>query len=269
MRNALYFPPFGTFAEPDCTVEVAVASEAAGWDGIFLWDHIWRDPEYAADVADVWVVLAAVAAATSTIRLGPAVVPLARRRPQKVARETVTLDRLSHGRLTVGIGLGVDSAGELTRFGEVTDDRARGDVLDEALLVLRALWSGEPVDHRGDRFVVDHVAFRPVAVQQPSIPLWGAARGDARRPVRRAAALDGLFPVDADLGQLDAMLALVQEVRGSLDGYDVAFEATSAAHAAECAAHGVTWCLWDPERGDRAASLADVLAFVSAGPPVG
>jgi alkanesulfonate monooxygenase SsuD/methylene tetrahydromethanopterin reductase-like flavin-dependent oxidoreductase (luciferase family) len=97
MRHALYLAPFGDFAEPATMVELAVAAERAGWDGIFLWDHMWRPPERATHVGDVWIILTAIAAATAKIRLGPAVVPLARRRPQKVARETVSLDRLSLG----------------------------------------------------------------------------------------------------------------------------------------------------------------------------
>src|SRR5680860_1151191 len=87
MRHALYLPPFG---EP-------------------------------AEIADTWITLAAVASATERIRIGPMVTPIVRRRPQKLAREAVTLDHLSAGRLTLGLGLGVDTAGELSRFGEVVD----------------------------------------------------------------------------------------------------------------------------------------------------
>lgn len=261
----MFLPPFEDLAEPARVVELAVAAERCGWDGFFLWDHIWRPPDDATDVADAWTLLAAAAAVTTRIRLGPMIVPLARRRPQKVARETVALDRLSGGRLTLGVGLGVDADGELARFGEVTDARERGDVLDEALELLQALWTGEVVDHRGPRFAAHGVAFRPVPLQHPRIPLWGAAVGGAGgRPLRRAARLDGLFPVGADLDQLDAMLDVVRRERGSLDGYDVAIEPAAADDLVRCAGHGVTWAMWGRGPGEAA---ADVLAFVEAGPP--
>ena len=84
-----------------------------------------------------------LAAATERIRLGPMVTPLARRRPAKVARETATLDRLSDGRLILGVGLGSDEfAGEYSITGEELDDRKRAGMLDEALGVLQAAWTG-------------------------------------------------------------------------------------------------------------------------------
>lgn len=91
------------------------------------------------EVADAWITLAAIAAATQAIRLGPMVTPLARRRPVKVARESATLDRLSRGRLTLGVGLGSDRSGkELSITGEELDDRCRAGMLDEALEILAA-----------------------------------------------------------------------------------------------------------------------------------
>ena len=86
-------------------VDLAVAAEAGGWDGVFLWDHVVYRPPIRA-VADPWVALSVIAAHTDRVRLGPTVTPLLRRRVQKEARETVALDRLSRGRLTLGVGLG-------------------------------------------------------------------------------------------------------------------------------------------------------------------
>ena len=207
MRHAVNLPPFGPYADPAVVVDLAVAAEEGGWDGIFLWDHIVRTHEpHRLAAADPWILLAAIAAATERIRLGPMVTPLARRRPQKVARETVTLDHLSGGRLTFGVGLGVNTDGELRRFGETVDDKARAAEYDEALQLLLALWSGDEVDHHGPHFTAECVRFVPRPIQQPRIPVWGAARGGAVRPVRRAARLDGLFPVTTDLDQLAAML---------------------------------------------------------------
>lgn len=265
MRHAVYLPPFGPFADPAAVVDLAVAAEEGGWDGVFLWDHVVRthDP-HRADVADPWILLAAIAVATERIRLGPMVTPLARRRPQKVARETVTLDHLSGGRLTFGVGLGVNTDRELGRFDETVDDRARAAEYDEALELLLAFWSGNEVNHHGPHFTADAVRFLPRPLQQPRIPLWGAARGGGSpRPVRRAARLDGLFPVGTDLDQLGGMLEIVSAERGSLDGYDVVIEVEGEADVDDLAARGVTWVI----RGvDDKRPAAEMIAATAEGP---
>ncbi len=242
VRHALYLAPFGELAHPSAVADVAVVAEAAGYDALFLWDHMWRDPAHVTEVGDAWISLAASACRTQRIRLGPMIVPLARRRPQKVARESVALDLLSGGRLTVGVGLGVNTAGELTRFGEEDDAHRRAERLDEALEVLLGLWSGDEVRHRGAHFVADGVRFAPVSAQRPRIPVWGAAqRGSPPRPLRRAARLDGFFPVGVGLEELTAMLDVLRAARGSLDGFDVAVRRPEHVTAEELAALGVTW----------------------------
>ena len=263
VRHALYLPPFGELANPQVMVDIAVAAEDVGWDAIFLWDHILRPGDSPMAIADTWILLAAIASATSQIRLGPMVTPLGRRRPQKVARESVTLDHLSQGRLTLGLGLGVDGGGELTSFGEVTDEKARGDRLDEGVDLLEQLWSGAVVRHEGPSFVADGVQFRPGPIQQPRIPLWFAARGGTKRPVRRAAHFDGLFPVETDLGQLEQMLEIVASERGNLDAFDVAVLAIPGVDLDAAEALGATWAMWSFLEDEPA---ADVLACVEAGP---
>ncbi|MGH3455429.1 MAG: LLM class flavin-dependent oxidoreductase, partial [Nocardioidaceae bacterium] len=110
LRSALWFPLFDALADPVAVARLAAEAEEAGWDGVFVWDQVsWRPP--IRDVADPWITLAAVATSTERIRFGPMVTPLARRRPVKVARETASLDRLSGGRLVVGVGLGSDRFG--------------------------------------------------------------------------------------------------------------------------------------------------------------
>jgi len=266
VRHAIFLPPHGSLADPSLVVEIAVAAEQAGWDGIFLWDHMWRPSGKPQEVADAWICLSAIAVATTRIRLGPMVTPLARRRPQKVARETVTLDRLSAGRLTFGVGLGVDTGGELGRFDEETDDVARGDMLDEALSLLLALWSGQPVRHDGTHFTAEDVSFIPVAVQTPRIPVWAAARGGASaRPLRRAATLDGLFPVHATVEQVVTMLEAVTHIRGTLDGYDVAVTTTGGEDPKALGSAGVTWMVRSIAEGAPASA---VLTVASAGPPM-
>jgi alkanesulfonate monooxygenase SsuD/methylene tetrahydromethanopterin reductase-like flavin-dependent oxidoreductase (luciferase family) len=115
MKRGLFLAPFDELVEPRLLADLAARAEAAGWDGFFVWDHVAYRPPVRA-VADPWVVLSAIACATQRLRLGPMVTPLARRRVQKLARETVTLDHLSGGRLTLGVGLGSDRSGELARL---------------------------------------------------------------------------------------------------------------------------------------------------------
>jgi alkanesulfonate monooxygenase SsuD/methylene tetrahydromethanopterin reductase-like flavin-dependent oxidoreductase (luciferase family) len=264
MRHAMYLAPFGELADPRALAEVAVAAESGGWDGVFLWDHMWRPPERAPQVGDAWTSLAAIACATRSIRLGPMIVPLARRRPQKVARESVALDLLSDGRLTLGVGLGGDANGELARFDEVVDPRARASLLDEALDVLQRLWTTEPVRHHGAHFTVDDVAFLPGPVQAPRIPIWGASwGGSGPRPIRRAARLDGIFPWSTTPQQLREALAIVARLRGTLDGFDVAIVATSPQEAAEMTDVGATWLI---RALPEVAPIGTAIAVATAGP---
>jgi alkanesulfonate monooxygenase SsuD/methylene tetrahydromethanopterin reductase-like flavin-dependent oxidoreductase (luciferase family) len=174
LRSALWLPIFDGLADPAVVARLAAEAEEAGWHGVFVWDHLrWRAP--VRQVADPWITLAAIAAATEHLRLGPMVTPLARRRPAKVARETATLDRLSSGRLTLGVGLGSDRFGsELSKTGEQLDDRLRGQMLDEALEILTAAWSGAPVHHRGRHYTVEGIQLLPRPVQQPGVPVWVA-----------------------------------------------------------------------------------------------
>ncbi len=263
MRHAVFLPPVGPLADVRALMDLACGAEEHGWDGFFVWDHVLRPAGEPAEIADPWVALAAVAAVTSRIRIGPMVTPIVRRRPQKLARETVTLDHLSRGRLVLGMGLGVDSAGELSGFDEPTDARERGDILDEGLDLLGALWSGEIVHHRGPFFVADGVAFFPRPFQRPRIPVWLAARGDARRPVRRAARWDGLFPIEVDLDRFGRMVDLVVEARGDLDSFDIAVRADPGVDLAAFAARGATWAL---TRLDPGVTVAAVAAMIGRGP---
>lgn len=260
MKHALYLPPFGPLAEPQSMIDIALAAEASGWDGLFLWDHVLRPPEEPREIADTTVVLAAVAARTERLRLGPMVTPLVRRRPQKVAREIITLDRLSGGRITVGLGLGVDSGRELSAFGELTDARARGDLLQEGAALIEALLRGELLVHRGRYFTAEDVQFQPTGIQEPRPPIWLASRGDARRPVRRAARYDGLFHIEVDLPRFQAAVDLVAQERGSLDDFDFAVLAIPGVDLDAFAAAGATWAMHSFLPGE---SADDVLAYLA------
>src|SRR5215472_18904209 len=124
MQFAIDLPPFGPFSDPNLVADLAQEAEEAGWNGFFLWDHInykLDDSPEPLAVADPWIHLAVMASRTTAIKLGPMVTPLARRRPWKVARETVTLDHLSGGRLVLGVGSGVSGELSFAAFGEEAD----------------------------------------------------------------------------------------------------------------------------------------------------
>ena len=139
MRFAICLSNFGTYADPHAAVRVALAAEAAGWDGFFMWDHlafVWGPQS-----ADPWVTLAAIASATEQLTLGTAVTPLPRRRPQVVAQQVGTLDRLNGGPVVLGAGLGGNEK-EFTAFGEDFDPHRRAKLLDDGLELVRKLWQG-------------------------------------------------------------------------------------------------------------------------------
>jgi alkanesulfonate monooxygenase SsuD/methylene tetrahydromethanopterin reductase-like flavin-dependent oxidoreductase (luciferase family) len=172
--------------------ELAQLAEDSGWDGFFLEDYIthW----YGKETYDPWVALAAMAMTTRYIRLGPVVTPLPRRRPWKLAREAVTLDHLSKGRLTLGVGLGGEKDPlNFDRLGEETDMKQRAKMADEALDILVGLWSGEPFSYTGQHYQVKEVTFLPKPVQQPRIPIW-VGGGWPGKPLQRAARFDGFVP---------------------------------------------------------------------------
>jgi alkanesulfonate monooxygenase SsuD/methylene tetrahydromethanopterin reductase-like flavin-dependent oxidoreductase (luciferase family) len=249
MRSGLFLPLFGELADPALVARLASAAEEAGWHGVFVWDHVrWREP--VADVADPWITLAAIATATERVRIGPMVTPLARRRPVKIARETATLDRLSGGRLTLGVGLGNDQAGrELSITGEETDDKRRARMLDESLQILAAAWSGEPVHHRGDHYTVDGMRFLPRPVQRPGIPVWVGGFYGRPAPLRRAARYQGFVAVNLEhpdqLAETAAELTALRHAAGTTgtQPYDIIVALEPGCDPAPYAAAGATWCL--------------------------
>ena len=229
-KRGIYVAPFDELVEPRLLAELAQRAEARGWDGFFVWDHIrYQAPVRA--VADPWVALSAIAYATERLRIGPMVTPVSRRRVQKLARETVTLDHLSRGRLTLGVGLGSTRSGELVPFGEVEDPRERAKLLDDGLARLTEFWNGE---------------LEPRPVQHPRIPVWVASRWPHRRPLRRAARWDGLFPIE--LPDPDALVALVDEVHAlrapnASGGFDIVVDPPPGEDRDPWEAAGATWIL--------------------------
>jgi alkanesulfonate monooxygenase SsuD/methylene tetrahydromethanopterin reductase-like flavin-dependent oxidoreductase (luciferase family) len=276
MRFGLFFPQFEELAEPARVAELAVMAEEAGWSGFFLWDHMLARPGMA--VCDPWIAMAAVAAATRDIRFGAMVTPLARRRPWVMARQAAALDRLSGGRLVIGVGLGDDGWREFSSFGDAAEPRERGVLLDESLEVLRRLLTGEDVDFDGNRLHVHSTPFLPKPAQDP-LPIWVAGRWPNRAPLARAARMQGCFPIfagDPDFPDADDVAGVRAELTrlGTPDGYDLAItgkmrrlESDERAKAmATAESNGVTWLL---EGFGPGLSVAEFEAVVAAGPPGG
>jgi alkanesulfonate monooxygenase SsuD/methylene tetrahydromethanopterin reductase-like flavin-dependent oxidoreductase (luciferase family) len=265
-RFGIFVPPFGELSDPRVLAELAAEAETAGWDGFFIWDHLmYREP--VREVADPWIALAAIVARTERVRIGALVTPLARRRPQVVARQVTTLDLLSDGRMVLGAALGRDQSGrELSAFGEELDDRERAAMLDESLGLIDRLWSGEPVDHDGRHYQARNVQFEPRPVQRPRIPVWIGGRWPRRAPIRRAARWDGYFPIDlADPEQLSECADLLRDLRGSLDAFDLVVEGAPDADPTPWLEAGATW--WLCSFGVERATAAAVRSRVTAGPP--
>ncbi|MFG2648112.1 LLM class flavin-dependent oxidoreductase [Streptomyces sp. NPDC048436] len=284
MRFSVNIPNFGDFADPRTVAQVATAAEEAGWDGLFVWDHVLhrRHPR---PFGDPWMLLTAAALATSRIRLGTLVTPVARRRPHQLARQVATLDQLSGGRVIFGAGLGGPIEDEYGSFGDLTDPVVLAERLDEGLGLLERYWSGEAVDHDGRHYQARDVTLLPATVQRPRPPVWIAGFWPNRPPMRRAARWDGAVPLFASakhghappVEEVRELVAYVNRHRegGSGGPFEIVLGGASPADAAGArdligplADAGATWWderqLQDTEDLDR---LAPVLRRIEQGPP--
>jgi alkanesulfonate monooxygenase SsuD/methylene tetrahydromethanopterin reductase-like flavin-dependent oxidoreductase (luciferase family) len=238
LRFAICATNFGSWSDPHVAVRTARAAQTAGWEGYFVWDHlafVWGPPS-----ADPWVTLAAVAAVTEELTLGTAVTPLARRRPQVVAQQLATLERLNGGRVVLGAGLGGNEK-EFTAFGEDFDPHRRAKLLDDGLEVVRELWDG---------------------------PIWvGGHSGPA---LRRAARWDGWIPNSLEPHRMTmtaAELAETVPTIGRSHDFDVAFNgySESGESVSQYAKAGATW--WLENVHDLRGDLEALIARIEAGPP--
>jgi alkanesulfonate monooxygenase SsuD/methylene tetrahydromethanopterin reductase-like flavin-dependent oxidoreductase (luciferase family) len=206
-----------------------------------------------------------VAAATSTIELGPMVTPLVRRRPAVLARQAVTLDLLSHGRLVLGLGIGDDFAGELSSFRDAVEAPTRGRMLSEGLDVLSQLLSGNAVNHDGEFYRARDVAFRPAPARAGGIPIWLAARWPHPAPIRRAAKYHGVvvieMPDPSEMGELKRRLT---EAGADLDHFDIVMLRKEGDDASKWADAGVTWLM--TQLGPFDLDFDEALATATAGP---
>ncbi len=275
MRFGIDAANFGDYSDPRTLAGLASEAEEAGWDGFFVFDHI-LPTDIGVDLHDPWVILGAIAMRTSRVRIGPMVTPIPRRRPWKLARETASLDHLSDGRLTLSVGIGGPPSREFGSFGEGVDTRIRGDMLDEGLQVLEGLWSGAPFSYEGQHYRLQDVEFAPAPTQSPRIPIWVGAKWRNKRPLRRAALWDGVFPIPHD-GEtiapedLRTVVDYVSEHRESDADFDVVLADHDGSRTQErLAAYEEAGLTWWVQRihSPWANSLDEARAMIQKGPPV-
>ena len=249
MKRAIDVAPFGELADPRVLAELAAAAEERGWAGFFVWDHIaYRAPVRA--VADPWVSLAAVAGATGTVRIGPMVTPLSRRRVHKLARETVTLDILSSG-------LAAPSAsGWAARAMASWSRSARSPIRASAPGGWTRAWPTWPGTGR--------VSSSRSRSSGPGSPSGWRGEWPNRRPLQRALRWDGYFPIG--MPGPDALAELTAEIRQARpadDPFDVIVEIVPDEETGPWERAGATWAVTDfgmqPTR-------AAVLAVINDGP---
>jgi alkanesulfonate monooxygenase SsuD/methylene tetrahydromethanopterin reductase-like flavin-dependent oxidoreductase (luciferase family) len=286
MRQAVTAVRYGviiTQGDPRAAAELAAVAEASGWDGAFTWDGVAIG---ASETFDPWVVLAAMAMRTERVRLGAIVTPPSRRRPWKLAREAMSVDRLSGGRLVLPVGIGAVDDGAFGNVGEPTAARVRAERLDESLAILEGLWSGEPFGFEGRHFRFGPMTFRPTPVQRPRIPVWVVGVWPRRRSLERALRWDGIVvqaqgatggvePVTPDVVRAVAALARAERddagdgaVAGPwdivVDGTTPPDPAAAAASVAPFAEAGATWWV---EADWESGSVEALRRRIEAGPP--
>jgi len=274
MKHGLFLPPFDGLADVERLADLAVVAEEVGWDGFFIWDHL-RYPAPVRDILDPYICLAVIAARTSRIRLGPTVTPLIRRRPQVVARQAISLDRLSKGRLVMGFGIGDDyPGGDLACFGELTDAAERGRALNEGIAIFQGLVSGEEVNITGTFHSAEEVAFQPTAYRSDGIPVWTAGRWPNRAPIRRAAQYEGMMVIQlTEPEQIDELKTNLIEAGADLEHFDIVVWGQrdekmvyrEDARYAQWARAGVTWFLTGPGPFDLV--YDEVREYIAGGPP--
>jgi alkanesulfonate monooxygenase SsuD/methylene tetrahydromethanopterin reductase-like flavin-dependent oxidoreductase (luciferase family) len=278
-NGAMQYGIVVTSGDPRMQAELAADAEAAGWDGVFTYDAIAIG---AGDMYDPWVVLSAMAMRTERVRLGALVFAPSRRRPWKLAREAMTLDRLSGGRVVLPVGLGALDDQGFGAVGEETAARTRAERLDETLAILDGLWSGESFAYDGDHFRFDPMTFRPRPVQEPRIPIWVVGAWPHARSMHRAARWDGIVVQAAGpdgapggpevLGEVVNWVMGTRAREGRTGAFDVVVDGTTpvddpAAAGAIAGAHeaaGATWWI----ESDWTDMRTDVLRRrIEVGPP--
>ncbi len=279
LKYGLYTPNYGTiFGYARKLAELSKEVENAGWDGYFIWDHILVDRNFPYPIVDPWVALAAMAISTERIYIGTTITPLPRRRPWKLARETVAIDHLSKGRMILSVGLGEPPEVEYKAFGEESDLKVRAKKLEEGIDILIGLWSGKPFSYNGEYYDIDNVRFLPKPVQKPRIPIWGAGQWPKKGPfIRAARKLDGIFPLKENfrgkltLDDLGEIINFIKKHRKVETPFDVVFMGKTTGKSPKStnerfkqyAEVGVTWWL---EYFGATAKLEKIRERINLGP---
>jgi hypothetical protein len=272
MRYAVTTGAAGAELGPDALAELAALAEASGWDGIFLEDYLVYQARDGIATFDPWICLAAMAAATTRIRLGLTVVPLPRRRPWTVAAQAVAIDQLSGGRMILGVGSGNPADPDFAATGDAASPRVLAERLDESLLIIDALWSGEPVSYAGRHYRLDGLRLAARPVQRPRIPIWVGGNLALGRVRRRIAAWDGscAYYRAADGREIlpHHLRGLRDQVRGRSDGgrsFDIKIgDSDDPELIKELEEAGATW--WS--RWLDPADPVRVRRLIAEGPPV-
>ena len=272
----------GMLGDARTLAEIAREAEEFGWDGFFLEDYVLHQTPLEGVIYDPWITLTAIAMRAERIRFGAMVTPLSRRRPWKVAREAVTLDHLSGGRLILGVGLGDENASDFADVGEVTDAKERARMLDEGIEILIGLWSGKPFSFNGEYYHIDNVTMIPPPLQTPRIPIWVGGFWPSKGPMRRAARLDGICAGKRNEdGSLDNLTVeevrtvkkYIDERRTSTAPFDIVQGGTTPGDNPEAARNqlapfveaGVSW--WVEFIGPENGTLDALRTRIRQGPP--
>lgn len=193
LKYGIVLPNWDVDGETDRLVEYGVAAEDAGWDGVFLADHLGLKGEDGhPDFPDPWITLSGIAARTDEIRLGSWVTPIPRRQPWQLARNLATLDRLSDGRVILGTGLG--RAFDYEPFGDTWNPTVLAERYDEALDIITGLWTGKPLSFDGDHYTIREAVVKPTPVQEPRIPIIIGGVWPNKKPFQRGGRWDGMVP---------------------------------------------------------------------------
>ncbi len=260
--------------DPRTVAGLAREAEEAGWDGAFYWDGINVGEM---ETYDPWVVMAAMAMRTERVRIGAMLTPPARRRPWKLARETMTLDHLSGGRLVLPVGLGAVDDGGFGKVGEPTDRKTRAELLDESLEILTGLWSGEPFSYEGEHYRLEEMTFLPPPVQRPRIPIWMVGAWPSKKSMNRALRYDGLLAYTTrgkvTPEDIRGMKDYVEENCGAGTAFDIVWEGQTPGEDPERAAEmvrpfaeaGATW--WIESQWLSPNEPEDLRRRIGQGPP--
>lgn len=260
----------------DEMLDLAAEADAAGWDGVFYWDGVALPG--GGLTYDPWVTMAGIAMRTERVKIGAIVTPPSRRRPWKLARETMTLDRLSNGRLVLPVGLGALDDAAFGGVGEPTDARTRAELLDDSLEFLTRAWSGQHFSFQGRHYQTAEMTFQPTPLQQPRIPIWVVAAWPRPKSVDRALRYDGILPqisltTRPGPDDIRAIAALAQERRPADAGpFDIISEgvtpvdnpAAARAQVQPLVEAGATW--WIESRWQDG-SVEVLRQRIATGPP--